>query len=71
MTNEELKKPELMNHSRKKRIAKGSGRTEEEVKELIKHFNKGKKMIKRFKGGGGREMKRMMKKMKKQGGGLF
>jgi len=71
MTNEELKEPKLMNHSRKKRIAKGSGRTEEEVKELIKHFNKGKKMIKRFKGGGGREMKRMMKKMKKQGGGLF
>ncbi|MFW5902813.1 MAG: signal recognition particle receptor subunit alpha [archaeon] len=71
MTNEELKKPDLMNQSRKKRISKGSGRTEEEIKELINHFNKGKKMIKRFKGGGDRKMKQMMEKMKKQGGGLF
>jgi len=72
MTNEELKNPDLMNHGRKQRIAKGSGRTQEEVKELIEHFNKGKKMIKRLKGGKNRDMKKMMQQMqKKGGGGLF
>ncbi len=69
MTNEEMKNPDLMNQSRKKRIAKGSGRTEAEVKELIEHFNKGKKMIKKLKGGKGRNMQQMMKKMQERGGG--
>lgn len=65
MTDEELKNPKLMNKQRIKRIAKGSGRTEGEVKELIQHFNKGKKMIKRLKEGKMRGMGGALKNMKK------
>lgn len=70
MTDEELHEPGLMNKSRIGRIAKGSGKSEEDVRQLIKHFRKGKKMIKRLKNGKMRDMKGMMKKMKR-GKGLF
>lgn len=69
MTDEELHEPKKINQSRKQRIAKGAGVTETEVNELIKHFNKSKKMIKRMKSGKMREMKGVMKKM--QGKGPF
>lgn len=71
MTNEELKNPDLLNKERIDRIARGSGREEKEVKELISHFNKGKKMVNKLKKGKMRNMKGMMNKMKKGGGGLF
>lgn len=64
MTDEELKNPDLMNRDRIGRLAKGSGRTEEEVKDLIEHFNKGKNMIKKMKKGKMRNMKGLMNKMK-------
>ena len=35
-----------------KRIAKGSGRTVQEVNRLMKQFNEMKKMMKQFSGGG-------------------
>lgn len=69
MTDEELQEPKKINQSRKQRIAKGAGVTESDVNELIKHFNKSKKMIKRMQQGKMREMKGVMKKM--QGKGLF
>jgi signal recognition particle subunit SRP54 len=51
MTSSERVKPEIINSSRRIRIAKGSGRTVYEVNSLIKKFS---------------EMKKMMKKMKKK-----
>lgn len=61
MTKEERKKPEIMNGSRRKRIASGSGRSLQEVNDLIKQFEQMKKMMKQMndaqgKGGGKAKM---------------
>lgn len=48
MTKKEKEDPELMNKSRIARIAKGSGTTQEEVRELLKNFKKMKKVFKQF-----------------------
>ena len=53
MTPEEREKPELMNGSRKKRIAAGSGTSVEELNRFIKQFEQIQKMMKQFAGGGG------------------
>ena len=58
MTPKEREKPELLNSSRKKRIAKGSGTSVEEINKLLKQFEQMKKMMKqlstgKFKGFGG------------------
>ncbi|MGK9043835.1 signal recognition particle protein [Mammaliicoccus vitulinus] len=50
MTLEERNNPEILNVSRKRRIAKGSGRTLQEVNRLIKQFGDMKKMMKQFTG---------------------
>ena len=42
MTKDEKKNPEIVNDSRRKRIARGSGLTEHEVKELVKQYNNSK-----------------------------
>ena len=47
MTKKERDKPEIINGSRRKRIALGSGRTVQEVNRLIKQFNQMKVMIKK------------------------
>ncbi len=52
MTPEEREKPELMNGSRKKRIAAGSGTSVEELNRFIKQFEQIQKMMKQFSGGG-------------------
>lgn len=49
MTPEEKENPKLLNSSRAKRIAHGSGTSEKEVKELIKQYFNMKKMLKMFK----------------------
>jgi signal recognition particle subunit SRP54 len=49
MTPEEKENPKLLNSSRAKRIARGSGTTEKEVKELLKQYLMMKKMLKMFK----------------------
>jgi signal recognition particle subunit SRP54 len=54
MTAEERRKPDLMNGSRRLRVAKGSGRPVQEVNRLLDQF---------------REMQKMMKKMTQGGGG--
>lgn len=49
MTKEEQRKPKVLNASRIARIARGSGRTKEDVKDLIKYYNVMKKALKGFK----------------------
>jgi signal recognition particle subunit SRP54 len=63
MTKEEKLHPEIMNSNRKRRIAKGSGRTVPEVNRLLKQFEDMKKMMKQMAG--------MQQKGKKKGGFKF
>jgi len=48
MTKEERIRPEIINGSRRKRIARGSGTSVQEVNKLLKNYAQMKKMIKRF-----------------------
>ncbi|MGR5913958.1 hypothetical protein ACT7DA_11745 [Bacillus pacificus] len=50
MTKLEREQPEIINASRKKRIAKGSGTTVQEINRLIKQFDDMKKMMKTMTG---------------------
>ncbi len=59
MTKKEKVQPEIINASRKKRIAKGSGTSVQEVNRLLKQFEDMKKMMKQMTG---------MQKGKKKGG---
>jgi signal recognition particle subunit SRP54 len=63
MTPEERSKPSIINASRKKRIARGSGTNVQEVNQLLKQFNQMSKMMKMMQGGGGKKMMQMMKGM--------
>ena len=54
MTPTERNKPEVLNASRKKRIAAGSGTSVEEVNKLLKQFEQIKTLMKQFAGGGKR-----------------
>jgi len=63
MTQEELEDPELITTSRMDRIAKGSGVSTKDVRELIKQYRQSKKMVKMMKGKGQKGMEKMMKKM--------
>ena len=63
MTPEERSNPSVINASRKKRVAKGSGTTVQEVNQLLKQFTQMSKMMKMMQGGGGRKMMQMMGKM--------
>jgi signal recognition particle subunit SRP54 len=64
MTPEERSNPSKLNASRKKRIAKGSGRTIQEVNQLLKQFDQMGKMMKMMQGGGGKKMMQMMSGLK-------
>jgi signal recognition particle subunit SRP54 len=50
MTVEERENPKVLNASRMRRIARGSGTEEREVRELIKQYNATRKMFKQLKG---------------------
>ncbi len=63
MTKAEKENPDLLNASRKKRIAKGSGRPIQEVNRLLKQFEEMKKMMK--------QMTSMQKGKGKKGGFKF
>lgn len=65
MTPEEKRNPKTIGPSRINRISKGSGTSEEEVRELLKMYNQGKKAMKMFKGG---KRKGQIKQMLKQFG---
>ncbi|WP_099224329.1 signal recognition particle protein [Listeria costaricensis] len=59
MTKTEKDNPDIINASRRKRIARGSGRPIQEVNRLLKQFNEMKKMMKQMSGGmgGGKKKK--------------
>jgi signal recognition particle subunit SRP54 len=65
MTFKERRAPNVLNASRRNRIAKGSGVKISQVNQLIKQHMQMKKMMKKLNGGG--KMKKMMKQMKAQG----
>lgn len=46
MTSKERKDPDILNASRKKRVARGSGRSIQEINKLLKQFEEMKKMMK-------------------------
>ena len=58
MTAAEREDPALINGSRRKRIAEGSGTTVQDVNRLLKQFEESKKMMKMLSGGG-----KLMRKM--------
>ena len=60
MTPEERRNPDIINPSRKNRIARGSGRSLEEVNRLMKQFEDMKKMMKMMSGPGAASMMKMM-----------
>ena len=64
MTPKERAQPELINHSRKIRIAKGAGKSVEEVNQLIKQFEQMGKMMKMMQGGKGRQMMQQLQGLK-------
>jgi signal recognition particle subunit SRP54 len=64
MTPTERSTPALINGSRKKRIAKGSGTSVTQVNQLLKQFEQMSKMMKMMQGGGGKKMMQMMGKMR-------
>ena len=64
MTPKERSEPNLLNHSRKTRIAKGSGRDISEVNQLIKQFGQMSKMMKMMQGGKGKQMMQMLQGFK-------
>ena len=64
MTPRERAKPEILNYSRRRRIAAGSGTTIEEVNRLLKQFEQTKKLMKQFSSAGKFKGGRMKKGMK-------
>ena len=60
MTAQERKKPEILNGSRRARIAKGAGRPISEVNRLLEQFRDMQKMMKKVGGAGGRMPPGMM-----------
>lgn len=69
MTKKERAKPEIINASRKKRIAAGSGMRVEDVNKLLNQYEQMKKMFKQMNSKGGK--RRMMRGMKMPGGTNF
>jgi signal recognition particle subunit SRP54 len=62
MTPEERTNPEILNGSRRARIAKGSGTDVQEVNRLIKQFDETRKMMRKMTSGGGKQMIRNMRR---------
>jgi signal recognition particle subunit SRP54 len=59
MTAQERRHPEIINGSRKRRIARGSGTTVQEINQLLSQFRQMKRMVKQM-GGAGRRGRRKM-----------
>ncbi len=66
MSRAELEDPEIITTNRVERIAKGSGVSAPEIRELLKQYKQSRKMVKMLKGG----PKNMEKLMKRMGGGM-
>jgi len=61
MTAEEKNEPTLLKQERVRRVAKGSGVAEKDVRDLIAQWNRSRKMMKGIKGN--RQMRKQMKQM--------
>lgn len=59
MTKDEKRNPEIINESRRKRIARGAGLTEHEVRDLVKQYSNSKTLMKQAKG---RQLQGMLRK---------
>ena len=68
MTPYERQNPEIINASRRQRIAKGSGTTLQEVNRLLKQFEETRKMM-RMATGGMKNPMAMMRQMRQKAGG--
>jgi len=69
MTPKERENPDLLNNTRKRRLAKGAGLSQMHVNRVLKQFKNAGKMAKQLSGKGGmKQMQDMMKQMK--GGGI-
>jgi signal recognition particle subunit SRP54 len=68
MTFQERRKPDLLNGSRRQRIAAGAGVKIADVNQLIKQFQQMQKMMKMMKGGNQKKFMRQMEAMKGRGG---
>jgi signal recognition particle subunit SRP54 len=62
MTSQERREPSVINGSRRKRIAKGSGSSVEDVNRLLKQFAQARKLVKGL-GAGSKAMKRLAARM--------
>ena len=63
MTQKELEDPETIDSQRIDRISKGSGISIKDIRDLVKQYRQGKKMVKMMKGSGG-DINKIMKKFK-------
>ena len=64
MTKQEREDPSILNGSRRKRIALGSGTSIQEVNKLIKQFEETCKVMKMVSGGGGKQLMNNLSKLK-------
>ena len=64
MTPKERSNPKVIDHSRKKRIAKGAGREIQEINALLKQFEQMSKMMKMVQSGGSAKLMNMMQNFK-------
>lgn len=70
MTPQERENPEIINESRIRRIARGSGTSEEEVRELLSQYKKMKKLLKMFGGLRQKDIRSLNKLLRRLGGKL-
>lgn len=68
MTHQERRKPEVLNGSRRLRIANGAGVKVVEVNQLIKQFQQMQKVMRMMRGAKGAKMMRQMEAMQRSGG---
>jgi signal recognition particle subunit SRP54 len=71
MTPRERRKPDLLNASRRARIARGSGSQVADVNGMLKQFGQMREMMRMMKGGKSKELMRRMGQMGGGGGGGF
>ncbi len=70
MTRAERHDPDLLNGKRKKRIAAGSGRSVQEVNELLRSYGEMRKLMKQMGGGGARGGAKAARQLSREGGDL-
>jgi signal recognition particle subunit SRP54 len=68
MTLQERRKPEVLNGSRRQRVAQGAGVKIADVNQLVKQFQQMQKVMRMMKGGNQKKMMRQMEAMRGKGG---